>query len=230
MRNIINCIAVLVSFIFTQLSFGQAMFQGYDVAVTNPAGVLAAMDKFMASPTGQAFTGNVRLYQYIANGESEATHNIVTVHNSAEELDQAFARNAISSDWATFIQEMNEAGTLVNSNIGEILFAGGSADNITSANWAGMYYFMSVSDPGTYAQALASFIEQNSDVGQSFLSSSVADGENPTTHIVVNWANSVGELLTNQPQSQDGWEAYASSVRDIRTVEGTAMVQLLKSW
>ena len=230
MRNIINCIAVLVSFIFTQLSFGQAIFQGYDLAVTNPAGVLAAMDKFMASPTGQAFTGNVRLYQYIANGESEATHNIVTVHNSAEELDQAFARNAISSDWATFIQEMNEASTLVNSNIGEILFAGGSADNITSANWAGMYFLMSVSDPGTYAQALASFIEQNSDVGQSFLSSSVADGENPTTHIVVNWANSVGELLTNQPQSQDGWEAFASSVRDIRTVEGTATVQLLKSW
>ena len=159
MRNIINCITVLVSFMFSQLSFGQAMFQGYDLAVTNPAGILAAMDKFMASPTGQAFTGNVRLYQYIANGESEATHNIVTVHNSAQELDQAFARNAISSDWATFIQEMNEAGTLVNSNIGEILFAGGSADNITSANWAGMYYFMSVSDPGTYAQALASFID-----------------------------------------------------------------------
>ena len=230
MKTLFKKAVILIFGLFVKNTFGQAMSQGYDLAVTNPAGVLAAMDKFMASPTGQAFTGNVRLYQYIANGESEATHNIVTVHNSAEELDQAFARNAISSDWATFIQEMNEAGTLVNSNIGEILFAGGSADNITSANWAGMYYFMSVSDPSAYAQALASFSEQNSDVGQTFLSSSVADGENPTTHIVVGWANSVGELLTNQPQSQNGWEAFASSVRDIRTVEGTAMVQLLKSW
>tara|TARA_B000000565_G_scaffold136987_1_gene103472 strand:+ start:1058 stop:1750 length:693 start_codon:yes stop_codon:yes gene_type:complete len=230
MKNVIKNIAILASIIITPNSFGQAVFQGYDFAVTNPAGVLAAMDKFMASPTGQAFTGSVGLYQYIANGESEATHNIITVHNSREELDQAFARNALSSDWAALLQEMSEAGTLVNTNIGEILLSGGSADNITSANRAGMYYFMSVSNPGAYAQAFSSFIQQNSSVGQSFLSSSIADGENPTTHIVVNWANSVGELLANQPQSLDGWDTYASSVNDMRTVEGTAMVQMLKSW
>ena len=82
MKNVIKNIAILASIIITPNSFGQAVFQGYDFAVTNPAGVLAAMDKFMASPTGQAFTGSVGLYQYIANGESEATHNIITVHNS----------------------------------------------------------------------------------------------------------------------------------------------------
>ena len=228
MKNVVKKTFVLMSVIFAQSSFGQAIFQGYDMAVSNPAGVVAAMDRFMASPTAQAFTGSVFLYQYIANGESEATHNILVVHNSPEELNQSLAAQATSLDSALFLTEMNQAAQVVNTNIGQILASSGTP--VTSTNRAGMWYFLSVEDPATYASAWTAMAEANQESGQAFLSSSIADGENPTTHIAVNWFSSPGEALMNQPQTYNGWERFSSSVRDIRTIEGTAMVQLVKSW
>jgi len=100
----------------------------------------------------------------------------------------------------------------------------------TNLNPAAMAYFMSVSDPAAYAQAFSNFIGQNEDVGQSFLSSIMADGEDPATHVVLNYGNSLGELVMNQPQALDGWSDYASDVRDLRTVEATAVLNVVKRW
>ena len=38
------------------------------------------------------------------------------------------------------------------------------------------------------------------------------------------------ELLINQPQTQEGWEEYVASAGDNRTIEATAMLQLVKVW
>ena len=58
----------------------------------------------------------------------------------------------------------------------------------------------------------------------------MADGEDPATHVVLNYGNSLGELVMNQPQALDGWSDYASDVRNLRTVEATAVLNVVKRW
>jgi hypothetical protein len=226
-------IKIVVGFVLTttvHLSFGQAVFQTIELAVSNPAAVVAAMDKLAASSTGRSTSNTVTLYRYVANGENEATHLINIVHSSPDEMDANMGKTQGSQDVAAMGVEMSQAARIVSTSVGQILLSGGSAANITNENPAVMLYFMSVSDPAAYAREFSSFLSQNAGFGETFLSSSLADGDNPTTHIVFNRGNSLGELITNQPQSLNGWDAYASRVSGLRTIEGTAMLQHVKSW
>ena len=230
MSKITRKILFAATLLVVQTSFGQAVFQSFDLVVSDPAAVVAAMDKYQASPTGQSNTSIAILYQYVAAGDNMATHVVNIVHSSPEEMDANLERNQGSSDQATFFAEVNQAATVTRRWMGQILLTGGSVDNLTNLNPAAMAYFMSVSDPAAYAQAFSNFIGQNEDVGQSFLSSIMADGEDPATHVVLNYGNSLGELVMNQPQALDGWSDYASDVRDLRTVEATAVLNVVKRW
>ena len=179
MSKIMRKIFFAVTLLAVQTSFGQAVFQSFDLVVSDPAAVVAAMDKYQASPTGQSNTSIAILYQYVAAGDNMATHVVNIVHSSPEEMDANLERNQGSSDQATFFAEVNQAATVTRRWMGQILLTGGSVDNLTNPNPAAMAYFMSVSDPAAYAQAFSNFIGQNEDVGQSFLSSIMADGEDP---------------------------------------------------
>ena len=201
MSKITRKIFFAATLLVVQTSFGQAVFQSFDLVVSDPAAVVAAMDKYQASPTGQSNTSIAILYQYVAAGDNMATHVVNIVHSSPEEMDANLERNQGSSDQATFFAEVNQAATVTRRWMGQILLTGGSVDNLTNLNPAAMAYFMSVSDPAAYAQAFSNFIGQNEDVGQSFLSSIMADGEDPATHVVLNYGNSLGELVMNQPLS-----------------------------
>ena len=230
MSKITRKIFFAATLLVVQTSFGQAVFQSFDLVVSDPAAVVAAMDKYQASPTGQSNTSIAILYQYVAAGDNMATHVVNIVHSSPEEMDANLERNQGSSDQATFFAEVSQAATVTRRWMGQILLTGGSVDNLTNPNPAAMAYFMSVSDPAAYAQAFSNFIGQNEDVGQSFLSSIMADGEDPATHVVLNYGNSLGELVMNQPQALDGWSDYASDVRNLRTVEATAVLNVVKRW
>ena len=230
MSKITRKILFAATLLVVQTSFGQAVFQSFDLVVSDPAAVVAAMDKYQASPTGQSNTSIAILYQYVAAGDNMATHVVNIVHSSPEEMDANLERNQGSSDQAAFFAEVSQAATVTRRWMGQILLTGGSVDNLTNPNPAAMAYFMSVSDPAAYAQAFSNFIGQNEDVGQSFLSSIMADGEDPATHVVLNYGNSLGELVMNQPQALDGWSDYASDVRNLRTVEATAVLNVVKRW
>ena len=55
-------VAIFVSLSFSTLAFSQVGIK-YDINASNPLAVVAAMDKFYSSPTGQAASGSVTLYQ-----------------------------------------------------------------------------------------------------------------------------------------------------------------------
>ena len=220
----------LSSLIYCQQSFAQFVFQSYQLTVSNPPAVVAAMDKFTASRTGQGGSANIFLYQSMASGESPATHTVLVVHPSPEEMAANLARNLGSSDWATFQSEVGQVSQIIASGMGEMLAFGGDQNNVTSPNRVGMFYQMSVSDPAAYASAFTDLSAMNSDTGWSVLSSSIADGTNPATHIVVNWANSIDELLNNQPQDYAGWESFSQRVSNIRKIESTSIWAQIASW
>ena len=208
-------------------------FQTFDMIVTDPAGVVAAMNKLQASPTGQQSTARIFLNQYIANGESLATHQILVVYPSSEEMDANILRNATSPDWAEFLADMQEVATVESEGIGQILAMGGDVDSPVAAapGRTNMYFQMSVSDPAAYASAWSDFTSANAGAGVvSYLSSVAAFGSNPSTHVVNNVYSSVGEAISNMPQSYEGWDAFSQRVKNIRTIEGRAITVLVTSW
>ena len=208
-------------------------FQTYDMIVTDPAGVVAAMNKLQASPTGQQSTARIFLNQYIANGESLATHQILVVYPSSEEMDANILRNATSPDWAEFLADMQEVATVEAEGVGQILAMGGDVDSpvATAPGRTNVYFQMSVSDPAAYASAWSDFTSANAGTGVvSYLSSVAAFGSNPSTHVVNNVYSSIGEAVSNMPQNYEGWDAFSQRVRNIRTVEGRAITTLVTSW
>ena len=223
--------SIYLIFIFlSQQSYSQSMFQSFDLVASNPAGVVAAMDKLQATSVGEASSANVFLYRFLANGESQATHRVVVVHSSPGEMTANLALNATSPEWATFGREVSESARPLSSVIGQFLGVGGDPNSVTSPNRIGMIYDMSVTNPAAYASAWTDFVGANSNQGVSYLIGAIADGSNPTTHSAANWANSLSELLMNQPQNLAGWESFSQRVSGIRTIEATSMIQLVTSW
>lgn len=224
--------ALFTTLLLSQTSSAQ-VFQTYDLVVSNPAGVVAAMNKFVESPVGQQSTASVYLNQYIANGAYQATHQILVVYPSPQEMDANLARNAGAPEWAEFMSEMNQVSQIESEGVGQILAVGGdlSSPLLTDPNRSSIYYQLSVSDPAAYASAWSDFTEANADRGiVSYLSSITAFGSHPATHVVANQFTSPGEAVANPPQSYSGWDAFIQRTGGIRTVEGIAMTQGIVAW
>jgi len=224
--------ALFTTLLLSQTSSAQ-VFQTYDLVVSNPAGVVAAMNKFVESPVGQQSTAAVYLNQYIANGAYQATHQILVVYPTPQEMDANLARNAAAPEWAEFMSEMNQVSQIESEGVGQILAVGGdlSSPLLTDPNRSSIYYQLSVSDPAAYASAWSDFTEANADRGiVSYLSSITAFGSHPATHVVANQFTSPGEAVANPPQSYSGWDAFIQRTGGIRTVEGIAMTQGIVAW
>ena len=59
--------SVFLIFIFlSQQSYSQSMLQSFDLVASNPAGVVAAMDKLQATSVGEASSANVFLYRFFS--------------------------------------------------------------------------------------------------------------------------------------------------------------------
>jgi hypothetical protein len=233
MRKISVFITFLVTIGFSQLGMTQVFFgMKFDIVASDPAGVVAAMDKFSESQAAQAAPGNVTLHQYLVNGENPATHAFVVTYPSAEAMDATNARNAISQDWATFLTELNmvsqQAGTMMFRSLG---LNTGDPDSITSPNAAGNWIFMNVSDPETYAEAWQELVADGNDLPiTSTLIQVVADGTGGITHALIQSSNSMATMLNNPAQANRGWDDFIDEVEDIRTIENRVMTVSLKQW
>ena len=233
MKKISIFITFLVTIGFSQLGMTQVFFgMKFDIVASDPAGVVAAMDKFSESQAAQAAPGIVTLHQYLVNGENPATHAFVVTYPSAEAMDATNARNAISQDWATFLTELNmvsqQAGTMMFRSLG---LNTGDPDSITSPNAAGNWIFMNVSDPETYAEAWQELVADGNDLPiTSTLIQVVADGTGGITHALIQSSNSMATMLNNPAQANRGWDDFIDEVEDIRTIENRVMTVSVKQW
>ena len=230
---LLKYILVTLGFAFTPLIYAQQPFQTFDMIVSDPAGVVEALNKYQKSPTGQQSTATVILSQYVANGESLATHQILVVYPTNLDMDLDLARNATSDDWAEFLTDMQSAATVEAEGIGQILAMVGDPDDpvVTAMGRTNVSYQLSVDDPATYASAWSDFANDNlQENNVSYLSSVLAYGANPSTHVVANVYSSLGEALSNQPQTMEGFDVFLQRVSGIRTVEGRVVTTVIGEW
>ena len=236
MQNIsalIKYFLITLGLAFTPLIYAQQPFLAYDMIVSDPAGVVAALNKYQESPTGQQSTATVILSQYVANGESLATHQILVVYPSNQEMDLNLMRNATSADWAELLNKMQDSASVEAEGIGQILAMAGNPNDpvATALGRTNVIYQLSVGDPATYASAWSDFSGANLQEGTvSYLSSVLAYGANPATHVVNNVYQSPGEALSNQPQLMEGFDVFLQRVSGIRTVEGRMITTVIAEW
>jgi hypothetical protein len=221
-------------FCFSQTASAQ-YFQSFDFNVSNPLGVVAAMNKFMDSPSGQQSEATVYLNQYVANGYDTATHQILVVYPTADSMDADLARNATAPEWMTFLTEIQQAAQLESEGMGQILAVGGNLNSPLMLPGSGRVLVssrMKVSDPATYASAWTDFTALNASSSDSvaYLSSVPAYGDYPGTHVAAAAYNSVGEFLTNGPQTLEGWGEFSDRVNSIREVLGVVVAQEIAVW
>ena len=215
---LIKYFLVTLGFAFTPLTYAQQPFQTYDMIVSDPAGVVAALDKYQASQTGQQGRATVILSQYLANGESLATHQILVIYPTNQDMDLNLKRNATSDDWAEFLTDMQSAASVEAEGIGQILAMAGNPNDpvATALGRTNVIYQLSVGDPATYASAWSDFSGANLQEGTvSYLSSVLAAGANPATHVVNNVYQSLGEALSNQPQLMEGFDVFLQKLTDL---------------
>ena len=236
MQNIsalIKYFLITLGLAFTPLIYAQQPFLAYDMIVSDPAGVVAALNKYQESPTGQQSTATVILSQYVANGESLATHQILVVYPSNQEMDLNLMRNATSADWAELLNKMQDSASVEAEGIGQILAMAGNPNDpvATAMGRTNVAYQLSVDDPAIYASAWSDLVNDNRQEGNvSYLSSVFAYGANPGTHIVANVYSSLGEALSNQPQTMEGFDVFLKRVSGIRTVEGRVVTTVVGEW
>jgi hypothetical protein len=228
-----KCLFVTLGLTFTTLIYAQQPFQTYDMIVSDPAGVVAALDKFKASQTGQQASSTVVLSQYLANGESLATHQILVLYPTILDMDLELKRNATSDDWSELLTDIRSAASVEAEGIGQVLATAGNPNDpvMTAIGRVRVTYQLSVDDPATYASAWSDFANDNlQENNVSILRSVIAYGANPSTHLVSNVYSSLGEALSNQPQTMEGYDEFLQRVSSIRTVEGRVISTVVGEW
>jgi len=228
-----RCLFVTLGLTFTTLIYAQQPFQTYDMIVSDPAGVVAALDKFKASQTGQQASSTVVLSQYLANGESLATHQILVLYPTILDMDLELKRNATSDDWSELLTDIRSAASVEAEGIGQVLASAGNPNDpvMTAIGRVRVTYQLSVDDPATYASAWSDFANDNlQENNVSILRSVIAYGANPSTHLVSNVYSSLGEALSNQPQTMEGYDEFLQRVSSIRTVEGRVISTVVGEW
>ena len=226
-RTFLLCLAVMVSGTVVADNHAQPTVYGqyFGIVASDPDAVVAAMQKYRQSATGQKLSSTVTLSASIANGTDKATHTVAVLYPSAAAMEADMAASIGSSDRAAFINAVNNAATIETENVFTQTNARINDESLGGEGVATMLFGLTVFDAGRYREGLDTIFA--SDAAAAFpgnLSSGtvVAMGEVPGTHWVSFQSKSMGTLLSGVEafmNSRD-FANYAKDASEFRRVEG----------
>lgn len=201
----------------TSIVYGQS----YNVVVSDPAELAAAMREFRASPTGQQLQSTVTLSQNVANGYRGATHTINVFYPSAGAMAGTMELYAGSQDYAEFIDRIDRVATVESDAVFTMRRSLINQESIQ--NPVTMLFGINVTDQPAFMKALDALFESEAAAsfpGNVFFGQILAMGDTPGTHWVSFQAARVDTLMTGLDtfmQSAD-FAAYARNANDFREV------------
>jgi hypothetical protein len=93
------------------------IWQGHAFAVKDPAGFLAALDKFMASDAGKKFPGQLFLSAVIAGGITPTTHMVSVGFASETEMAAWSESLEGNADWATYLETSRKSAEHLGADL-----------------------------------------------------------------------------------------------------------------
>jgi len=103
------------------------VWAGHAFKVNDAPAFLAAIDKFLASPTGKKFPGQVHLSVVVAGGLTPVTHVVAVGYASEAEMEAWSAVRDASADWATLQKESRKAAEYLGTSLSRDLKSWGPA-------------------------------------------------------------------------------------------------------
>ena len=103
------------------------VWMGHAFKVNDAPAFLAAIDKFLASPTGKKFPGQVYLSVVVAGGITPVTHVVSVGYASEAEMETWGATRDASADWATFMKESRKDAEYLGGSLARELKSWGPA-------------------------------------------------------------------------------------------------------
>jgi hypothetical protein len=199
---------------------------------SNAAQVVAATDKLMSSEVGKTFPGKLLLQSNTADGTDPATHTFVPIYRTAAER-EAFVRSLQGSTaWTDFQAALEKATQPGGTVLYQVLKHWGDV-NDTDHVW--MAHAFDVSDPVAFRAAIDAFMASSTGKkfpGQVYLSSVVAGGMSPVTHVISVGYDSEAEMaawVAVRDPSAD-WATYQKASRPTSEYLGVTLARDLKSW
>jgi hypothetical protein len=194
--------------------------------------VVAAADALMSSPVGKEFPGRLLLQQNVADGDNPATHSFVPVYRSTAEREAFGLKLQADPAWATFQGAMAKLSEPVSTVLYRTQKRWG---NITDTDEVWQAHAFNVRDPAAFTAALDAFMATPTGKkfsGQVFLSSVVAGGLSPVTHVVsVGFASDAArESWQDTLQGNADFETYLAASRKASDYLGNNLVRTVKTW
>ena len=198
----------------------------------NAVAVAEAADALMKSKLGKEFTGRLLLQVNVADGDNPATHSFVPVYNTAAEREAFSAKLQDDPAWATFQKTMTAKSKPVSNVMYRTVQRWGE---ISDDDVVWRLHSFNVRDPAAFAAALDTFLKSKTwktFPGQVFLSSVVAGGISPVSHVI-----SVGQVseaaIEEWETSLRGnadWAAYLETSQNAAEYLGNNIVRTVKTW
>lgn len=194
--------------------------------------VVAAADKFMSSEIGKTFPGRLMLQANVADGADPATHSFVPIYKSAADREAFVQKLQGNAAWAEFqrtLEQLTQPG-------GQVLYRNvKSWGDINDTDDVWMSHALHVTDPAAYLAALDALMASPTGKkfpGQVYLSSVVAGGVTPMTHVVsvgYDSAKEMADWLAVRDASAD-WAAFDRASDEASDYLGGSLANTVKTW
>ena len=213
------------------------LFYGQSIGfVTSDApAVLAAMDKWRSTKTGQAAPNTVVLLQNIVNGDYRSTHSVNIFYRNGAAMDASEKLLRGNKGWAEFQRTLGSLVEFEWENTYAILRAKVNEGDVSNTNPVSIVYGITVTDSAAFMLAFNKL--WNSAAIQEFpgavyLGESIAAGTMPGTHFVTFVADSRGKLTEAMMAMKSSKEmaSYMEIASGARALEAINMFFELKRW
>ena len=226
----------VLSFLFlvavnTASAQGQhVLHEFYFFNVTNPAGVVAAMDKLKSSSCGSQIPADVGLMAETINGSANSTHFLIVSYETMADFSEAQELTQTCADLATFLQETRSAAKLITEAITPAIEVGDwTQDSVF------MKFDMKVSDAELFATSWSELMDANVQSGvisDSYGLNRILLGNSEASHFVYLGAQDFASLveLETAIRGSSAFEEYQSQVGEVRELLNTSLITPVMNW
>ena len=226
--------AVIASFLFSHAAAAAPSWSAISFATTpqSAPAVVAAADKLMNSEVGKKFPGQLLLLANTVDGDNPATHSFIPVYKSAKDREEFVQRMQADRAWNEFLATL----TLATEPVAQVLYRTlKSWGDVKDSDRVWMIHAFAVSDPAKFLAAIDTLMASKTGKkhpGQVHLSSVVAGGISPVTHVVSVGYSSEAEMdawLDVRDPTSD-WAAFLEASQPTGDYLGSNMSRTIKTW
>jgi len=205
---------------------------GFSTETQNVSQIEAAADALMNSETGKTFPGRLFFQMNVADGDDPATHAFVPVYETAAAAEDFRAKLTKDPAWTAFQASMTELSQPVSNVMYRTVQRWG---DVSDDDVVWRLHAFDVEDPAAFLAAIDKFLGSKTGKkfpGQVFLSSVVAGGVSPVSHVIsVGYASEAAiEDWEKKIEGDDDWATYQDESGKTAEYLGNNLVRTVKTW